>query len=413
MGHLSLNTLDFTTNTWQQDFSTRCLVPPVPGNELVFWDVVPKAVDGTEPDKYEWVEEELTPITCACAEAIDTTETTITMSSAADVAKAGIRPGAMIVNITDSTTDEVMLVTAVSGADLTVVRDYGGFVSGSGGGVTGVTHSSGDVFQLMPTHQFEGSSIANTDPFPYRDRSTAYNYYSLIDEFTKVAGTDLVRQYRGNYPSNWAYQVDGVVQALNRKSEFLLLRSPRVQRTSTARGSMGGLIWQITQATGATSGTYPAYDTTSETFSYEIFDDACLGVHTTHGTLESGNWVLVMPAAGAQVIPYIHESAMRMDYARENVRGYFANSLMTTVGGKRIPVVVSASIPSDSFMLLNLDAVRVHYLVGRGLRVYNKPLGESLDDYVAQRWISELTLEFQRPTDNCVYHTGLTYTRPS
>ena len=108
---------------------------------------------------------------------------------------------------------------------------------------------------------------------------------TFIDEFTKVAGTDLVRQYRGNYPSNWAYQVDGVVQALNRKSEFLLLRSPRVQRASTARGSMGGLLWQITQATGATSGTYPAYDTTSETFSLPVSRRISATARSTSGQI--------------------------------------------------------------------------------------------------------------------------------
>ncbi len=409
MAHQSLYTGSMTASTWQQDFSPLVLAPPVPGGELTFWNMLPKAADGFEPTKFEWVEEELTPATVAIGEAMDTTETTWTMASAAAVSEAGIRAGTMLVNSTASTKKEVILVTAVSGADLTVVRDYGGFVSGSGGGTTGETHTSADVFRVLPTHEYEGSSVTKSDNFPWRDRALAYNYYSLIAEHTMITGSDLVREYRGSTPDNRAYQVNGIVQAMERKMDWLVLRSPMVARSATSRGSMGGLTWFATQTTGASSA---CYDTTSETFSYEVFDDAVLGVYN-RGNLNNMDLVLVMPPTGAQVIPYIHESAQRMDYARENVRGYFANSLMTTITGQRIPVVISASLPSDSFLLLNRDAVRVHYLRGRALKVYNKALGEDLDDYVAQRWISELTVEFQRPLDNCVYHTGLTYSRPS
>ena len=256
---------------------------------------------------------------------------------------------------------------------------------------------------------FEGSGVTATDAFPWRDRSLAYNYYSLVSEHTRVSGSDLVREYRGSTPSNWNYQVDGIVQNMARRFDYLVLRSPQKARGASDVGSMGGLTWYATQTTSAS--TY-CYSTSATTFSYETFDDACLAKYN-QGGFENANWVMIMPPTGAQVIPYIHESAMRMDYAQENVRGYFANSLMTTVNGARIPVVVSASIPSDSFLLLNLDAVKIHFLRGRALKVYNKPLGESMDDYVAQRWINELTMEFQRPLENCYYHTGLTYTRPS
>ena len=112
---------------------------------------------------------------------------------------------------------------------------------------------------------------------------------------------------------------------------------PQVARGASAQGSMGGLTWFATQTSGAS--TY-CYSTSATTFNYETFDDACLAKFN-QGGFENANWVMIMPPTGAQVIPYIHESAMRMDYAKENVRGYFANSLMTTINGARIPVVVS------------------------------------------------------------------------
>jgi hypothetical protein len=66
-------------------------------------------------------------------------------------------------------------------------------------------------------------------------------------------------------------------------------------------------------------------------------------------------------------------------------------------------------MPSDSFAILNTKAFRVHFLEGRGLMVYNQPLGHGLDDKVAQRWISEMTLECQRPTENLYFHDNVTF----
>ena len=409
MAHQALYTGTMLASTWKQDFSPLVLAPPVPGGELTFWQILDKAADGFEPTKFEWVEEELVPITISMTTNVDNTTATTLTTTAAQISKCGIRPGTMLVNFTQPTKKEVILVTAnASGTTLTVVRDYGGFVSGSGGGTTGEAHTSGDFFRVLPTHEFEGSSVTKTETFPWRDRALAFNYYSLVAEHTIVSGSDLVREYRGSTPDNYAYQVKGVVQAMERKFADLVLRAPQVARGAAARGSMGGLLWYATQTTGAA--TAGAYDTTAETFSYEVFDDACLGLYNRNG-LEDMDLVLCVPPAGAQVIPYIHESAMRMEYATESVRGYFANSLMTTITGARVPVVIAANLPSDSFLLLNRRAVRIHFLRGRALIVYNKPLGEGMDDYVAQRWLSELTMEFQRPLDNVVYHTGLTYSR--
>ena len=411
MAHSAIYTGTMTASTWVQDFSPLVLAPPIPGGELKLWDIIPKAADGFEPTKYEWVEEAQDAVTLALTTNIDNTTATTITCTAAGAAAVGLRTGSLLVNSTDSTKTEVIHVSAyTNGATtFTAVRDYGGFVSGSGGGTTGQAHTSGDYFKVLPTHVFEGSGVTSTDAFPWRDRTLAYNYYSLVSEHTRVSGSDLVREYRGSTPSNWTYQVDGIVQQMARRFDYLVLRSPQKARGASDVGSMGGLTWYATQTTNAS--TY-CYSTSATTFSYETFDDACLAKFN-QGSLEGANWVMIMPPTGAQVIPYIHESAMRMDYAKENVRGYFANSLMTTINGARIPVVVSSSLPSDSFLLLNLDAVKLHFLRGRALKVYNKPLGEGMDDYVAQRWISELTMEFQRPLENCYYHTGITYTRPS
>jgi len=412
MAHLSWYTGDATANTWVQDFSPLVMAPPIPGGDIALWPIIGKLADGNEPTKFEWIEEPLTQIYFTIAEDMDTTETGLDITTA-DVAKAGLRTGALIKNVTDRTKDEIMLITAMADADTaTVVRDYGGFVSGSGGGTTGQTHSKGDTFEVIGYLNYEGSSIASGtyDKFAIRNRNPQYNYYSLIDDFTKVTASDLVRVYRGSSPDNWGYQLLGIQQRLERVFERHLWDSPMVARGASAYGSMGGLRWFATQTTGASG---DSYITTSETFSYEVFDDGMLHLYE-QGTLDgSADIVCLMPPVGAQYAAYIHESAMRGEYSSETVRGLRCTTLMSTITGDRVPIVPVRNMPSDSFMLLNLNAVRIHFLEGRALAVYNKEVGEGMDDYRAARLISEMTLEFHRPVDNCYFHTGVTYTRPS
>lgn len=407
MAHQSIYTGDATANTYKDDFSALVMRPPLPGGELTFWNMIPKMADGTEPTRYDWTEEELTQITLALGEDLDTTETEVTFA-AGEIEAAGLRAGAILANATDtaSTSIENILVTSVdSSTSVTVTRNYGDLTGDTEG--TGQAHTSGDDLRIIGYLNYEGSSVAKTDHFAKRDRSNQYNTYSLVDDRTFITGSDMVRIYRGNYPSNWAYQVEGIVTRLERQMEWHALRSPRVARSSTARGSMGGLIWWIKQGT---SGSHDP--TASITFSYEAVDDGLYYLYNQNG-LDGITPVLVVPPTGAQAAAYIHESAQRMDYGNEFMRGLRCTQFMSTLTGQMVPVVISQSLPSDAFLILNLQATRVHFLEGRGMKVYSKELGDEMDDFQGQRWVSELTLEFQRPVDNCYYHTGVTYTRPS
>lgn len=414
MGHQSWYTGDATSGTWIQDFSPLVMQPPLPGADIALWPIVGKLADGTEPTKFEWVEEALTTLTVTGTEGSgdgwnSTTDTTWDFTSG-QCAAAGLRAGAMLKDVTTRTNDEIALVTAVSGDTVTVTRDYGGFVSGSGGGTTGEAHEVTTIFEIIGYLNFEGSSVTRTDNFAKRDRSLAYNYYSILDDWTQISAEDLVREYRGSSPDNWGYQLGGIKQRLDRQFERVLWDSPQKARSATERGSMGGLRWYATQTTGASG---YSYVTTSEAFSYEVWDDGMKYLYD-QGTLDNGpDIVCLMPPAGIQVAAYIHESAQRSEYMSETVRGLRCTTLMSTITGDRVPLVPCRNMPSDSFMLLNLNAVRVHFLKGLALAVFNKEVGEGLDAFRAGRLYSDITFEFQRPVDNCYYHTGVTYTRPS
>jgi hypothetical protein len=415
MAHMSpFYTGDATANTWVQDFSPLVMAPPVPGGDIALWPIIGKLMDGTEPSKLEWIEEPLTAITISGTEGAgdgwaSTTDTEWDFTSGQCKA-AGIRIGTLLRDSTDKTKDEIVKVTAVSTDKLTVVRDQGGFVSGSGGGTTGQAHSETCVFEVVGNLNYEGSTVSTSVYKATRNRTPCYNYYSILDDQLQVTASDLVRVYRGSSPDNWGYQLNGLRQRLDRIFERTLILSPQKARSASEEGSMGGLLWYATQTSGVS--TY-SYVTDSVTFSYEAFDDGMLYLYN-QGTLDGPNDIVcVVPAKGAQYAAYIHESALRGEYANETVRGLNCTTLMSTITATRVPIVPSSVMPSDSFMLLNLNAVRVHFAEGRALSVYSQEVGQNLNDYRAARPISELSFEFHRPLDNCYYHTAVTYTRPT
>jgi len=412
MAHISAYTGDFTANTWEQDFSPLVLAPPLPGADIALWPIVGKLADGTNPRKLEWIEEETSTYTAATAEALDTTETEITWASGA-LAAAGIRAGTLLKNATDRTLKEIIEVVSVDNSTTTtVLRDKFGFVTGFGSGeTTGEAHDSGDVFEIVNISEFEGSApTVTSDYFAVRDRVVGYNYYTIMSDFTNISGSDLVTEYRGAHPDNWGYQVQGLVQRLERQFERTLMTSGSKARSATQRGSMGGLLWYAQQTASTTAGTF---DTTDEAFSYEVWDDGVKTLFEVNGDIEDGNLITLMPVDGIQYSAYIHESAQRAVYMDSEIRGLHCKALQSTMMSKPIPIVPCRHMPSDSFMILNLSAIRVHFLQGRALKIFNSPMGDNLADRQAQRWLSELTLEVHRPTENIFYHDDISsWTRP-
>lgn len=407
MAHQSIYTGDMTAGTWIEDFSPLVLEPPIPGGDITLWGAISKEADGTDPKEYQWMVENQTQLTLTANDELTTTETDITFA-AGEIAAAGLRAGALLIDSSDRTKVEVILVSSVDSSTVaTVVRDYGGHVSGSGGGTTGETHAAAAVYEIIGYLNWEGSSVTKTDYFAKRDRSHDQNYYSLLDDWTMISASDMVREYRGSSPDNWGYQVRGLVTRLDRQFERHLLYSPQKARASGERGSMGGLMWYARLAAASTAGSYV---TTATDFSYEVWDDSVKYLWKKNGD-KPLDLVTIMGVDAAQTIPYIHESAMRMEYSNENVRGMYANTLQSTVRNQRVPIIISEVFPTSAFMTVNLKAFRIHFLKGRALRIYSKPVGEGLDDYQASRYLSELTLEAQRTTENIYYRSGVTFNR--
>jgi hypothetical protein len=102
----------------------------------------------------------------------------------------GLEEGMLLRNTSRATpvgtygADEIMLVTAVSTATCTVVRDYQYQNTGTGSTV----HASGDVFEVIGNIKGEGSS---PDANKYRDVTLVTAYTEIKDFYLEVTGSQM------------------------------------------------------------------------------------------------------------------------------------------------------------------------------------------------------------------------------
>ena len=144
MAHSALYTGTMTASTWVQDFSPLVLAPRFPGGELKLWDILPKAADGFEPTKYEWVEEAQAAVTLALTTNVEnTTATTPTAGGWRCWLPVSV-PALCSSTPPTPRRKKSSSSPPLKALTFTAVRDYGGFVSGSGGGTTGDAHTCGD-----------------------------------------------------------------------------------------------------------------------------------------------------------------------------------------------------------------------------------------------------------------------------
>jgi hypothetical protein len=404
MAHASWYTGSATANTWAQDFSALVLKPPVPGGELKLWDAVSKAVDSTTP-KFEWTEEPNAAVTATAASggegsgALSTTGTSLVLATGQAAASA-VRTGSVLIDTADTgVMREQIYVSSVSSETLTVIRNWNA-TSGSEG--TGVAHLASAVYRVLPPVNYEGSARNST--LTTRNRTPRDNYHSIFDVETQISGTDFARVYRGSTPNNWQYQLDGVIRKFARQQEYALLHGKYEARASAAEGSMGGLIYFVEARAGSN------LVSTSENFTYTVWDDGMKYLYEQNGE-EDLDLVTLVPIAGLQVASAMDASAMRGEYANEQVRGQYATTLLSSVSGKRVPLIGVAHMPADSFMILDLNAVRLHFMMGRGYLMYMNEVGFNLTDAQAARILSEMTLEFHNADTRAYYHYGVTYDR--
>jgi len=157
-------------------------------------DRIPKF--GVDNTKYEWETANTVGRTFTAGGSTDLngSATNARLDTATVGLVAGeVQKGAIIRNASRATPigtyaqDEIMAVSAVSGAQLTVIRNYANVIGGTAANGSTI-HGNTDSYEILFNPKEEGSS---PDANKYKDVSLVANYTSILDFYLTVTGSQL------------------------------------------------------------------------------------------------------------------------------------------------------------------------------------------------------------------------------
>lgn len=332
--------------------------------------------------KHEWLEDILSGKGGTLAEALDNSETGV------DVATGqGVRFKAGMV-ITFVGYSEVMLVTGVTTDTLTVTRGYGSTTPEAIATATSI---------LVIGKPEPESSLPGQDDVA--DPTGEYNYTQIFRATAKVSGTaQAIPMYGVASELNRQVQrhLTHLLQDVNRS----LIYGRRVQRTSSANGSMGGILQFL--AGGNVVTPTPVSPATTVAVTDTIINDALETALKAGGTPT----VILCNSNQARRISAFNNSKLVI----QNGTTTTGNSVNTFVSdlpiGQLSTIVIDVDFPPNQIALLDTTKIRVMPLVGRGFTDVDATAPGA--DYVARTIYGEYTAEIRNGKQAHALITGLT-----
>lgn len=328
---------------------------------------------------HSWMEDSLNANTATCAEAVDSSETTISVATGHGVR---FRIGTLFkLNVPGVT--EVMQVTAISTDDLTVVRGYGS-TSGQAG-----TAGTTDAIQII-AHPAQEGQDAPADESKVRTKVT--NYTQIFQKGISVSHT-MRSVLQAGVADEYTHQVARRLMEVMRELDSSLIAgiSSGSQGSDTVYRSMGGIIEFASQSTGNVT-------TTSEALTLSVVNTMCKDIWDDGGT---PNFILV---GGKQkrAISAFDQSARRSMYDA-TVAGYVVDKVITDLGFV-LDVIVDPWMPDDVAIVGDINKVRVMPLRNSAMRA--EDLAKTGSAFKGQIY-GEYTAEFRNAKEAFAYHNTL------
>jgi len=354
-----------------------------------FLSLVPIVGEATNT-KVEWLEDTLTPTQTTIASFdTDGDGTGINVAST-----AGIQVGSILRFTTSadvSRTEQVQVASVDSATDLTVVRDYGG--------TTGVTLVVGDKVFLVSTPRGE-----KTDPIEEngQEPDPEYNYMQIFDAVATVSKTAEQVKMHG-IASALDYQVAVKLIQIMRAINSACIYGRRVARSSSQKGTMGGVLQYISASGGNIETTGGAVSPTIINNMMEmIFEDGGF----------SNSYVLMCAENQARKISAFNTTGdnPRLTEMRKQIMTYgqyiskFIGDLPVQTGFTA-DIVVDANFPKDQLAVLDMNRIEIVPLSGRGMQDSDATLPGG--DYYKRRILTELSLRVKNGKQAHAIATGL------
>lgn len=184
--------------------------------------------------KHEWIEDALRSMTSTLGAAMGSSRTSVslTVNTGHGAARFPVTTNyPILVRINE----EFMLATARTTNVLTVTRDYNS-LSATG------AHSSGATIEILHDNSIEGADARQAFA---QTRTRPYNMAQIFDATVLVSGSQEKMVKAGIASTESDYQVERRLEELKIQVERSLITGTRVDGSSTAFRSMGGLFHYI------------------------------------------------------------------------------------------------------------------------------------------------------------------------
>lgn len=258
--------------------------------------------------EFYWMEEEVPLPRGLIAEALDTSETDVTVATG-DAVKFRVGDGVRI-------DDEIMIVTDIDTSTevLTVARGSASLTN-----TTAANHADGSEIIGIGTILIEGA-IGSAN---FQGRDKYYNYMQIFSGKINVSRTEqAIRKY--GVPSELLRQTHNNMLSLNLGLEQAMMYGVRHKVTATNRRQMGGLDYYITTNN----------DTSSTWLTIASIDTQLQNIFNNGGSFDDDGYVLIAnPAAFAALNNGTAEALLSNISVDDARRGrQYATSVRTNFG---------------------------------------------------------------------------------
>ena len=318
--------------------------------------------------KHEWGQDRMVPeddsLNGAIVDAVATTWT---------VANGAAFISDMVVAIEGS--DEVVLVTAVSGDDLTVQRGYGGS--------TAEAQADGTVLHIVSRPRPDGTDAGDD---PGQAPSTDFNHTEIFDFTAKVGlQAQAVAQY--GIANQLDYRVQHGLSIVTRRMNRSIIYGRRVAAADGVNGSMGGFLQFVKQPGGV------AVDAAGAALSPALLNDTIETI-VKRGGRPTVLWCNTNQARKITGFNVANLQVDRGDQQTGNAVYRFVNDLPM---GIITTIVVDQNFPKDKIGMP--DTTRMRRVALNNHQMTDMDATQNGAAYVARRLYGSYTLEVRNALD--------------
>lgn len=261
--------------------------------------------------------------------------------------------------------EELLLVTAVSGNNLTVTRGYGG--------TTAAAIADNAVIDIMFNIQDEGADARDSK---YKPRVNKSNVTQIFDDTVKISGTaQAIAQY--GLDDLYGYEQMKVEDRLALELENAIVNGIKFE--SGDRRMMGGIRQFI--ATNVT-------DAAAAELTWDMINNEMFKIYKAGGMKDATRHVLMVSPIQNTKITKLDKDLVR---TTNDASGTGRNITSVTTNWGTLQIIPNVNFKADEVMILDANRISVKPLNGRTFtHTYMGPTGDNIKGQI----VGEYTLEF-------------------